>query len=255
LTIVFIEGRVLKMNRNKLAMLFLSLAVLLTAGTLMAEDVLTLQDGTVIKGTLVSRDAQTIRFKTKYAEGAYPVNAVKNLTMGGFGTPAPAAPVVAPAASVAAKNLLKAGSIISVKLTQALSSKMRPGSQFSAVLAAPLSAGGKVVAAGTQVMGSVTSSSVGRSCHIALTVNKIIVLGQPVVLQSQGVRFSGSAQPGAVRTTGRAAAVGGLFNGRSGARDGAKIGGAVAILRGPKVTQVPAGKTFNATILRDVIIP
>jgi len=239
-----------------LKVIFFAMAVILMANFPVWADVLELKDGTLIKGTLVSRDAQTIKFRTQYSEGAYPVAAVKNLTLAGFGAPAPATPPPVQAAPAPkASNKIKAGSIVSVKLLQALSSKMPTGSSFNGVLAYALAAGNTRIPAGTPVSGVVSSSAVGRSCHIAITITQVVVLGKAVPLQTQGVRFSGSAQPGAVQTTARAATVGGLFSGRSGARDGAKVGGAIAILRGPKVTQVPNGKVFNVTLLRDVVVP
>lgn len=251
------------MNCSKLTLFFLSLAVLLTANVLLASDILELKDGTVIKGTLISRDAVTIKFRTQYAEGAYPVAVVKNLTMGGFGPPspeAPAAPLAPPAtAAPAVKKAIKAGAVMSVKLTQPLSSKMKKGSRVGGQLTAPISAGGTVIAAGTRVYGTVTSASVGRTCHVAVSITQLLALGQPVDIRTQEVRFSGSGNIGVGRAAARGAAAGAIIkssgSSRKGARKGAKWGAGAAILSGPQSTEVPAGTVFDATVLRNVTIP
>ena len=229
---------------------FMILAVFFLIAGSVTADTLTLNDGQVINGNFVGKSDTEITFEVGGQQLKFPTSSVKNISMGP-GTAAPAAPAApaaqaAPPAPVAAT--VAAGTSLMIKLQSTLDTKKHgSGHQFSANLEGNLMAGSAIVApAGAIVYGVVEGSKksgrlAGQS-ELKLTLTKINVNGQlkPIVTNRIQATSEKAGQQ-TVKRTARAAAVGGLIDGKDGARTGAKVGVGASVLAGGSAVVIPAG--------------
>jgi hypothetical protein len=156
--------------------------------------------------------------------------------------PPPAGQTAAPDAGIPATLTLPAGSFVSIRMNQWLSSdRNQPGDTFYATLAQPLVVNGVVVARrGSTVMGRVSDAQkAGRvqgTSRLGLQLTNLsLVDGQQVSVQSQVVDRNGRDSVGddAVAigaTTGIGAAIGASAAGGSGAAIGAGAGALASTL-------------------------
>jgi hypothetical protein len=239
-------------------------AAILLAGPSMA-DTLTLSDGQVLQGKLISRTDKEVVFSVGGQELKFdPANvSALNLDMGGGAAPAaaapapapaPVAPAPAPAAAPApapaapARVTVAAGTRVTVRTSETLDSrKTGAGHKFTSRLEADLVSNGVVVApAGATVYGQITNSKkAGRAvgnAEMSLTFTDITIDGQMKPIMTTGVTAvtESTTRTSAKRTVG-AAAIGGLIGGSSGAKTGAKVGAGASILTSGNQINIPSG--------------
>lgn len=139
-----------------------------------------------------------------------------------------------------------AGTRIMVETIDALdSSRQKTGHRFRAQLAGDMVVDGKVVAPGGSILYGILSEAkksrraVGKA-ELVLTFTDITVNGQLVPIQTSAVQaVTDATAKKSAGQVGRAAAVGALADGKSGARTGAKIGAGAAIVTGGSQVKIP----------------
>ena len=154
--------------------------------------------------------------------------------------------------SALAAVTVPAGTGFLVRTSQAISTdQMSAGYRFTARLEADLVADGHVVAArGSTVYGIVTQAKKSRrasgTAAISFTLTDIMINNQmkPVVTNEVGAE-SANTTASTVGKTGRAAAIGGLIDGSSGAKTGAKVGLGASILTRGKAVTIPSGTLLD----------
>ncbi|GDY26235.1 hypothetical protein [Agarivorans sp. Toyoura001] len=213
----------------------------------LSADTLTLNNGSVLEGTLLSRDAENIQFEMAGNAMTFSTSDVKDLDVS-FTAPAKAEPApVENSKAASAITHIPAGTPLMVSLDTAISSREhRSGHRFSGKLEGDLSVGGHLIAkTGDTVYGKVIQSEqAGRlagksSLSIALT--DITINGQRIAIQTNSFNGLGDAQAkNTVKKTAGGAAIGGLINGSDGAKDGAKVGAGLALITRGGAVQIPA---------------
>jgi hypothetical protein len=247
-------------------------AAILLAGPSMA-DTLTLSDGQVLQGKLISRTDKEVVFSVGGQELKFdPANvSALNLDMGGGAAapaapaaaapapaPAPVAPAPAPAPAAPARVTVAAGTRVTVRTSETLDSrKTGAGHKFTSRLEADLVSNGVVVApAGATVYGQITNSKkAGRAvgnAEMSLTFTDITIDGQMKPIMTTGVTAvtESTTRTSAKRTVG-AAAIGGLIGGSSGAKTGAKVGAGASILTSGNQINIPSGTMLEFRLQAD----
>ncbi len=247
----------------RVTIITLGALVLLTASMLLSApasaDTLTLNDGQVLQGKLVSRNDKGVVFEVGGQELKFDAANVASLNIDmGSGTaapatqpaaaptPAPAPPPVAP--SPPAKVTVAAGTKVVVRTSQALDSRKNgAGYKFTTTLEGNLVSDGVVVApAGATVYGQITSSKkAGRAvgnAEMVLTFTDITIDGQMKPIVTSGVQaVTDSTTRTTAGRTARGAVIGGLIDGSSGAKTGAAVGAGVSLLTSGNQINIPAG--------------
>jgi hypothetical protein len=139
-----------------------------------------------------------------------------------------------------------AGTRIMVETIDVLdSSRQKSGHRFRAKLAGDLVADGKVVAPGGSILYGILAEAkksrraVGKA-SLVLTFTDITVNGQLVPIQTSAIQaVTDATTKKSASQVGRAAVIGGLADGKSGARTGAKVGAGAAILTGGSQVKIP----------------
>ena len=253
----------------------------LTSAT--AADTLTLKDGQTLTGTLVSRNADTLVFEIAGQQMKFDSANVQGISFDdaaptAVASPAPKAapsapsdaiplqtPPVAATPAAAAETAaatpvnkaveVPAGTRILARISESIDSKQhKTGHKFTARLEADLVVEGAVVASrGSTLYGQVIESKksgrlVGKG-SLSFTFTDIMINNQMKPIVTTGVKAVTSNTGGkTLGTTARAAAIGGLYNGSKGAKDGAKIGLGVSILSGGNNVNVPSGTLLEFTL-------
>ena len=140
-----------------------------------------------------------------------------------------------------------AGTRIMVETIDVLdSSRQKAGHRFRAKLAGDMVADGKVVAQGGSILYGVLAEAkksrraVGKA-SLMLTFTDITINGQLVPIQTSAIQaVTDATAKKSASQVGRAAVIGGLADGKSGARTGAKVGAGAAILTGGSQVKIPA---------------
>lgn len=169
-------------------------------------------------------------------------------------TPAPApAAERAPRPETPKPVVIPAGTVLTVRLDQALGSKAsHTGDTFSATVATPVSVGGKMaIPASSAVSGTVVEAKakgkIKGEARLQLALKKITIKGQTYLIDASmaGLTEKGKGKRTA-KTTGAGAAGGALIGGLAGGGKGLAIGAAVgagAGLVGGRVHRQPANRT------------
>jgi hypothetical protein len=244
-----------------------------------SEHTLVLKDGTILKGELISRTDAGIKFETGGEVREIAMDQVHSLTLkegekpvyvaegGGGGTPEVEKPAVAqsqtappPRQEKAAEPVkpappepkpvtVAAGTKLMLKTKEELGTAThQTGARFTAVLDAPLTANGVVVAPkGATVYGKVLESSGGKRVgtqRILATFTGISIDNQEVAIATDDVGAEGG-RAGTARKVGAGALVGAAA-GDAGA--GAAVGAALALLGPGGQIQIPAGTLVEVSL-------
>ena len=233
------------------------LALTLFISNQVIADVLVLNDGQSLNGTLVSRDANGLVFDIGGQQLTFPSANVKSISLGDL----PAAPALkaepAPVAQAEATEqgqksdasvYIPAGTQVMVKTSTAVdTNKHSTGHRFTARLEADLVANNVVIAKrGSTVYGIIAEAKKsGRArgnASLELTFTDIMINNQMTPILTTGVKaVTESTGKSTVARTARLAAVGGLANGSKGAKNAAKVGVGVSLLSGGNSINIPAG--------------
>lgn len=220
-------------------------------------ETITLKDGRTIEGTVVSRDANQLVIDSNGIQMSIPTDQVANIS---FGSAAPAATPAQPAAQAPtaqpaqkpAQAVVPEGTNLTIRLRDTLDSgRHSSGHRFTGVLEGDLVGNGVVVAKrGSQVYGRIVSAnSAGRvagKAHLTMEVTEVMVNNQlkPVVTTQIKAEGEGTGKTSAGRTV-RGAAIGGLIDGSSGAKTGAKVGLGASLLTRGNNFQIPSGTILD----------
>ena len=226
-------------------------------------DTLEMHDGSLVQGKFVGGSQSTVRFEINGEVQVYSVNDILALTFTGGGSPSTAAaPAAAPAAAAAPASgplVVPAGTRVVVRMAQTLDTKQhKAGYRFTTRLEADLAVGGQVVAPkGSTVYGKVIESKKSRRAtgksEMEITFTDITIDGQMHAIVTTGVKAqSESTGQKTVGRTARAAAVGGLIDGSSGAKTGAKVGVGASILTGGQQIHIPSGTLLEFQLQADL---
>jgi hypothetical protein len=182
----------------------------------------------------------------------------------------PANPPPPPAPPKPKPIVIPAGTVLTVKTTQSLSSKnSQEGQTFLASLAQPVSAGGKrALPVGATVNGTVVAAKkkgkIKGEGQLALTLNSISVRGHtyPIRTETLDSTVKGKGKRTAVTTGGGAAAgalIGGLAGGGKGAGIGALAGAGAGLVGGAftgnKQIEIPAETPLSFTLTAPLKLP
>ena len=237
-------------------------------------DALELNNGTILQGTFMGGTAGSVRFETVDGLQVIPRTEALALTFTPPAQPAagvaaaapaipaaPATPAAAPAAPVSANApvTLPAGTLLTVKLDDAVDSRTVAGRKFGATLVADLTVNGVVAAkAGTGVIGEAAQARQGGrlagKSTLVITLTGMNVGGRLVPIQTSTY---GEEGPGALKKTARNAALGAIIGEatRNDAGGGAAIGlGTAALGRGGSIN-LPAGTLLEFELAAPLDVP
>lgn len=236
----------------KVSMVLMFVFLLLPAPVI--ADSLELANGSKIEGSFVDRANGMVRFEVDGVVTAYSENDVKNVILGPAGTSA--------AVDTKEQNTqggsitVPAGTTFMVRTREALdTSRHRAGHKFTAILEGDLVANGSVVAPkGSTVYGELTEAKqAGRlagQSEMTITFTGLMINNQIRPMQAGSVKAvseSGSGRDTVGKVAG-GAIIGGLIDGKSGARTGAKVGGGVAVLTRGASINIPSGTLLEVPL-------
>jgi len=234
----------------------LSLMVMLIGASAVA-DTLELTNGKSMQGTFVARENGAVKFETK--EGvvvSIDEKDVKNIVFAG------AAKSTDSATSTVKKSTgsltAPAGTVVHVRMKDAVNSKHSAGHKFNAVLEADLVANGKVVAAkGSSVYGVLQASKqagrIAGKSEMTIAFTGIMVNNQIKPIQSGEIKAVAATTSGqeTVGRSARFAVIGALSDGSKGAKTGAKIGLGASLLGGGGSINISAGTLLDFPLTAD----
>ncbi len=219
-------------------------------------DTLTLKDGQVIQGKMVSRTDEAVTFEVGGQALQFPTESVQSVAVDFDAQPAttesaPApdtTPTAAPAEPAAPGTVtVPAGTRLMVRTNEALDSKKHgQGHKFTASLEGDLVVEGALVApAGSILYGELIDAKKSRR---ATGQSELIIGFTDLMIGDQLHPISTSQVQAATESTGkktvgrtaRAAAIGGLIDGSDGAKTGAKVGLGASIITGGNQINIPA---------------
>ncbi len=240
---------------RKVATLVVAFLGSLISGGLVA-DTLELADGTLLEGDFVGSSNGIIMFDTGDGIEAFPENQVVGIFLSAG---------VATAEAMAQEDpnsvTIPAGTRLVIRTTDAIdSNRHSAGHRFRGQLESALVVDGVMaVARGTFVHGRITQAQQsGRmvgSSELSIEFTDLMIHDVLVPISTGGL--SAQTQGEGARTVGRtarAAAVGGLISGSSGARTGARVGAGASILTRGASINVPRGTIVETTLSAPVTI-
>jgi hypothetical protein len=229
-------------------------------------DTLVLKDGQRIQGTFVGRTADGVNFEVGGQVMEFKNTNVKTVELGVAPAPAeapaqppveasPPAPAEAAPTAASGKVTVPAGTKIVVRTNEPIDSRQhKAGHKFTAKLEADLVAEGVVVAPrGSNVYGQLVAAQKSRrlagKSEMTITFTDLMVNNQMKPISTSQVQaVTENTAKKTVGTTARAAAVGGLIDGKSGARTGAKVGVGVSVLTSGNQINIPAGTMLEISL-------
>ena len=227
-----------------------ALLLTLISGYSMADS-LELADGTVMEGDFVGSSNGIVMFDVGGSIEAFPESQVVGIFLSDG---------VATAEQIAAapqppSKAVPVGTRLVIRMVDSIDSRRhKVGHKFRGQLEGALVVNGAtVVPRGTFLYGTITAAqqsnrAVGKS-SMAIEFTDIMINDRlyPIATANLAAHSSGEAQRTAGRTA-RAAAIGGLASGSSGARKGAKIGLGASILTSGENLSVPAGTLLDTEL-------
>jgi hypothetical protein len=238
----------------KKIVLFLSTLLPLAFAGLVSADSIELADGTVLEGDFVGASNGIIMFDTGEGIEAFPESEV----LGVFLSSGVETMQQQPNASVVT---VPAGTRLVIRTTETIDTKQHSaGHRFRGQLEGAIVVDGiTAIPRGTFVHGRITQAGQARratgSSNLALEFTDLMIDDVLVPISTSGLQAQGQNE--AARTVGRtarAAAIGGLIDGSSGARTGAKVGAGASILTSGSSINVPRGTILEVNLAAPVSI-
>ena len=237
---------------------FQKIAVALTAFVFAAAsacDSIELADGTVLEGDFVGSSNGIIMFNTGDGIEAYPEDEVVGVFFGsGVAT--------AQSESAAATVTIPAGTRLVVRIVESVDSRSHSaGHRFRGQLESALAVDSQtVIPRGAIVHARIAQAQqsgrmVGSS---SMTIEFTDIMLDDRLYAIATGELSSRTEGEAARTLGRtarAAAIGGLIDGSSGARTGAKVGAGASILTSGASINVPRGTIIETTLRTPLTVP
>ena len=222
------------------------------SSTMVLADVLVLKDGQKLSGSLVSRNAEGVVFEIGGQQLKFDSANVQSISLGDdepvksieqVKEQEIAAPIVKDSSAVA-----PVGTRVVVQTSTSIDSRRhKAGHKFTGRLEADLVAGNTVIAPrGSTIYGVIAQAKksgrlIGNS-SVELTFTDILLNNQMKPISSSSVKaVTESTAKNTVGQTARLSAIGGLINGSSGAKDGAKVGVGLSLLTSGNSINIPAG--------------
>jgi len=235
---------------NRLYYLASTLLFLLVANT-SAADTLELADGTIMEGDFVGSSNGIVMFNAGDSVEAFPESQVVGIYLSeGVATSQALAAAPVPPAITA-----PAGTRLVIRMADSIDTKRhKAGHKFRGQLEGAIVVNGITVAPrGTFVYGTITASQqsgrVAGKSALAMEFTDIMIDDQlyPLATGTLSAQTSGEAGK-TVRRSARAAAMGGLIDGKSGARTGMKVGAGVSLLTSGESINIPAGTLLETSL-------
>lgn len=233
----------------KMAVFFAGMAVCLQVSPVIA-DKLVLKDGQVIEGKFISRDDKGVTFEFAGQKVVFENENIKSLDMD-FAAPPTAQK---DGAKKTDKLTVPAGTAFIVRTSEVIDSrKQKTGHKFTCALEADLVVDGVVAAPkGATVYGVLAeakkSGRLAGQSEMTLVFTDIMLNNQMKPIKTSSVKaVSGKTGKQTVGRTARAAAIGGLIDGSSGAKTGAKVGVGASILTQGSQVHIPAGTMLETS--------
>ena len=224
----------------------------LTLAALAHADSLELADGSVLEGDFVGSSNGIIMFNTGDSIEAFPESQVVGIFLSeGVATAQEIASAPDPSEVTA-----PAGTRLVIRMVDSVDTRQHSaGHKFRGQLEGALVVDGVTIAPrGTIMYGTVVAAqqsgrAVGQS-QLAMEFTDIMIDDQLYPIATEGLAAQSNQEAGrSLGRTARAAAIGGLIDGSSGARTGAKVGLGASIITGGESINVPTG-TLLETQLR-----
>ena len=225
--------------------------LLLTVAVLTQADTLELKSGKVLDGSFISREGDTINFETGGIAMSFNAADVKAISMAESAKSESAAAQTA-SANQSGSAEMPAGSVMTIRLNETLDTgKHATGHKFTAVMEGALVHNGvTIVPQGSRIYGVISEAKkagrIAGNAKMMLTLTDININGQiiPVTTSAIDAYTQATAKSSGGKVV-RGAAIGGLVNGSSGAKNGAKVGVAGALLTDGNQVVIPTGTLLD----------
>ena len=227
----------------------------MAVSTFTSADTIELENGKKLEGKIVSQADGIVTIDMDGIPVTLNTADIKSMSMGGAAEPKASAPEPKKVNAASGPVEIPAGTAILINLGSTLDSgKHTQGHKFSAVLeGAIIQDGITAVPAGSKVYGVVTEAVKSRRASgkskLLVTITEINIKGKIVPIQTSAInaytQATGKSSAGKVV---RGAAIGSLADGSSGAKTGAKVGLAGAMLSGGNQVVIPAGTLLDFSL-------
>jgi len=238
--------------------LYLLIAIFsIFASYVLQADTIELADGTLLEGDFVGSSNGIIMFNTGGSIEAFPESEVVGIFLS-----AGVATAEKENKQKSAKSItVPSGTRLVIRTSDVIDSRHGAGHRFRGQLEGALVVGRVTVAPrGSYVHGRIVQASQARrlagSSELAIEFSDIMIDHQlfPITTGSMQAQTSGEGRRTVGRTA-RAAAVGGLMSGSSGARTGAQIGLGASILTSGASINIPPGTILETTLSAPLTVP
>ncbi len=239
-------------GRVNFALMLILFAFTCTGIEAVKADTLVLKDGQQIKGKLVGRTEDGIKFEMSGQVLQFKNENIKSVDMDFGGnkpapTPAKAQSAAQPPPPKATGAVtIPAGSVLRVKnKTMLHTNRTSQGDPFVVTLDSAVIIGGKeVLSPGTKISGRVTEAIRGgrlaRRAKMVIELTEIELPGKKIPIRTELYGVMGERQ-GTLRKVAIGAAIGSIDSGSSGAEKGAAYGGVAGAATSGKQVAVPPG--------------
>jgi voltage-gated potassium channel Kch len=233
-------------------------AVLTTfLGLPLMADTIELADGSILEGDFIGSSNGIIMFNTGDGIEAYPEDQVTGVFFSSGVQTATAQAAAPPAPS----QTVPAGTRLVIRTIEDVDTKRHgAGHRFRAQLEGALVVGGvTVVPKGAFIHGVISSASqsgrVAGSSNLTMEFTDIMIDDVLFPISTTDIKSQTAGEAGrTLRRTARAAAIGGLIDGKSGARTGMKVGAGASILTSGASINVPRGTILETTLRTPLLI-
>lgn len=232
-----------------------AMSLLLAMSAFTSADTIELKNGKKLDGKIISQADGIVTLDMDGIPVTLNTADIQSMSMGGAAEPKAAVPEATKSKTASGPIEIPAGTTMLINLGSTLDSgKHTKGHKFTAVLeGAIIHDGITAVPAGSKIYGVVTEAVKSRRASgkskLLVTITEMNINGKIVPIQTSAInaytQATGKSSAGKVV---RGAAIGSLADGSSGAKTGAKVGLAGALLSGGNQVVIPAGTLLDFTL-------